>query len=192
MSATRHQAIGLGAMAARNGIGTGRQAYGPRAGFTDTERRGGDGDWRDKSACRGVDPELHFPIGNTGPALLQIEDASGHGHCAGHRSSAFACGFESDEGHDHSTPYGFSTGTSPTSAGSRQIFSPPPRWCASKADSELHVMWHPPQCETRVPVHHAPQEWVIGPVRTTGFGPSSRTACSVMGFSASFPLSGFR
>lgn len=32
-------------------------------------------DWRDDSACRHEDPELHFPIGNTGPALLQIEEA---------------------------------------------------------------------------------------------------------------------
>jgi WhiB family transcriptional regulator, redox-sensing transcriptional regulator len=32
-------------------------------------------DWRHAAACRETDPELHFPIGNTGPALLQIEDA---------------------------------------------------------------------------------------------------------------------
>jgi len=31
--------------------------------------------WRDRAACLGVDPELFFPIGNTGPALLQIEGA---------------------------------------------------------------------------------------------------------------------
>jgi WhiB family redox-sensing transcriptional regulator len=31
--------------------------------------------WRDRAACLGVDPELFFPIGNTGPALLQIEEA---------------------------------------------------------------------------------------------------------------------
>lgn len=32
-------------------------------------------DWRDKSACLTVDPELFFPVGNTGPALDQIEKA---------------------------------------------------------------------------------------------------------------------
>jgi WhiB family redox-sensing transcriptional regulator len=32
-------------------------------------------DWREKSACLTVDPELFFPVGNTGPALDQIEKA---------------------------------------------------------------------------------------------------------------------
>ena len=32
-------------------------------------------DWRDKSACLTVDPELFFPVGNTGPALDQIDKA---------------------------------------------------------------------------------------------------------------------
>ena len=45
--------------------------------MTETERH----DWRDRSACLDEDPELFFPIGNTGPALAQIEEAKAV--CAG-------------------------------------------------------------------------------------------------------------
>ncbi|MGW4597009.1 WhiB family transcriptional regulator [Streptomyces sp. NPDC004457] len=31
--------------------------------------------WRQDGACTREDPDLFFPIGNTGPALLQIEEA---------------------------------------------------------------------------------------------------------------------
>jgi len=72
MSGARHTALGLGAMAARNGASA-RPAVVTRARFVD------DGDnWRDQAECRpgsGIDPETFYPIGNTGPALLQIEDA---------------------------------------------------------------------------------------------------------------------
>ncbi len=32
-------------------------------------------DWRSKAACLSVDPELFFPIGNTGPAIAQATEA---------------------------------------------------------------------------------------------------------------------
>jgi WhiB family transcriptional regulator, redox-sensing transcriptional regulator len=34
--------------------------------------------WRDRAACVGVDPELFFPTGDTGPALVQLEEAKSY------------------------------------------------------------------------------------------------------------------
>jgi WhiB family redox-sensing transcriptional regulator len=31
--------------------------------------------WHERAACLGQDPELFFPVGNSGPALVQIDEA---------------------------------------------------------------------------------------------------------------------
>ena len=45
-------------------------------------------DWRDDALCRDTDPELFFPVGTTGNALVQIDNAK---EVCGECSSAQGC-----------------------------------------------------------------------------------------------------
>ncbi len=54
-------------------------------------------DWRHEAACRDEDPELFFPIGNTGPALAQIEEAKKVCHRCPVKEACLAWALESGQ-----------------------------------------------------------------------------------------------
>lgn len=77
MSARQHQARGLAALA-RDANPRRRAAVGIRAGFQDADGAGGSAEnWRAQAECAkpGRSANAWFPVGNTGPALLQIQTA---------------------------------------------------------------------------------------------------------------------
>lgn len=57
-------------------------------------------DWRHKAACLNEDPELFFPIGNTGPALAQIEEAKKVCQRCEVREECLAWALEAGQDHD--------------------------------------------------------------------------------------------
>ena len=55
------------------------------------------GDWRHRAACRDEDPELFFPVGTSGPALLQIADAKSVCHRCTVASNCLSWALESGQ-----------------------------------------------------------------------------------------------
>lgn len=56
-------------------------------------------DWRDRAACRDVDPELFFPVTEKGPGARQAEQAKAM--CAGCPVRAECLRYALDNGLDH-------------------------------------------------------------------------------------------
>lgn len=56
-------------------------------------------DWLHRALCRDYDPDLFFPIGTTGPALIQVEEAKAV--CARCPVTAECLGWALETGQDH-------------------------------------------------------------------------------------------
>ncbi len=56
-------------------------------------------DWRHQAACLDEDPELFFPVGTTGPALQQIEDAKLVCQTCGVRDQCLTWALEAGQDH---------------------------------------------------------------------------------------------
>ncbi len=57
------------------------------------------GDWRHRAACLEEEPELFFPIGTTGPAILQIEEAKQVCRRCSVREECLAWALDTDQDH---------------------------------------------------------------------------------------------
>lgn len=54
-------------------------------------------DWRHNAACRDEDPELFFPVGTSGPAILQVAQAKSVCHRCTVASSCLTWALESGQ-----------------------------------------------------------------------------------------------
>jgi len=54
-------------------------------------------DWRSEAACLSVDPELFFPIGNTGPAISQAAEAKAVCHACSVQSVCLQWAIENNQ-----------------------------------------------------------------------------------------------
>lgn len=53
--------------------------------------------WRTRAACREQDPDLFFPIGSTGPALVQTEEAKAVCHTCSVREQCLRWALENNQ-----------------------------------------------------------------------------------------------
>ncbi|GLZ38450.1 hypothetical protein Acsp05_20740 [Actinokineospora sp. NBRC 105648] len=54
-------------------------------------------DWRHRAACRDEDPELFFPVGTSGPAILQVSEAKAVCHRCPVASNCLSWALESGQ-----------------------------------------------------------------------------------------------